>query len=267
MSLISALFGNKQKGHQLVYHMDGDNHVRSPRVAYQKTCNASRYMLLVALSLPRFVLLATMEEQHADVLAKGFAASVNWLNVLMRETMQLPMTRVGTTTIPPSLSDASIQEYRLFLLRIVYRVDRYDVPRSVVLSRDQSGIHLFPRRGIRRAPRGSQIVDGIGGNDKRMVTMDYAISASHGACPASDFRGTDREISAVPFERVSSQRLAAAVFAQSLEFSSLALQYVDVMQQHLTKIGPSLYHSCTHLCMHLSPWTSTLDQQCCYSHA
>ena len=45
---------------------------------------------------------------HPDVAARGFTTSVNWLNVFMRETMQLPMRRVGTTKVPQSLSDVSL---------------------------------------------------------------------------------------------------------------------------------------------------------------
>ena len=88
----------------------------------------------------RCVVLALIEERHPEVVAKGFTASVNWLNVLMRETMQLPMRRVGTTKVPQSLSDVSIQEHRLLLLRLAYLVDRYQVPRSMVLNRHQSGL-------------------------------------------------------------------------------------------------------------------------------
>ena len=82
------------------------------------------------------MVLALLEERHPDVVAKGFTASVNWLNVPMRETMQLPMRRVGTTTVSQSLSDVSIHEHRLLLLRLAYLVDRYQVPHSMVLSRD-----------------------------------------------------------------------------------------------------------------------------------
>ena len=48
----------------------------------------------------------------------------------------------------------------------------------MVLSHDQSGLHIFPRKGIRQPPRGSLVVDGMGCNDKHMVTIDYAICAS-----------------------------------------------------------------------------------------
>ena len=84
----------------------------------------------------RCVILAMIEEQHPDILAKSFTASVDWLNVLMRETMPLPMMKIGTAFVPSAFSHASIQQHRLVLLCVAYLVDRHDVARSMVVSRN-----------------------------------------------------------------------------------------------------------------------------------
>ena len=94
MSLISALFDNKRNGQQLVCHMDEDNLVRSTRVAYQKIvqciqAHVASHLELTTIEL-RCVALAMIEERHADVMAKGITPTINWVNVLMRETMHLP---------------------------------------------------------------------------------------------------------------------------------------------------------------------------------
>ena len=64
----------------------------------------------------RCAVLAMMEERHADVVANGFVASISWLNVLMRETMKLPMRKVSTKVIPPAPYDEAIRQHRLVLV-------------------------------------------------------------------------------------------------------------------------------------------------------
>ena len=66
----------------------------------------------------RCVVLAMMEECHVDVVANGFTASINWLNMLMRKMMRLQMRRVSTQSIAQAPSDKAIRQHRLVLLRI-----------------------------------------------------------------------------------------------------------------------------------------------------
>ena len=122
--------------------------------------------------------LAVLEKRHPMVLVKGFKLSDAWLNSLMRDKMQLPMRRTTTSSVPAPLTDEAVRQHRIVLLRIAYVADYYDIPQSMVVSRDQSGLNIYPRRGVRRAARGSTHVPAHGHDDKRMVTIDYAISAS-----------------------------------------------------------------------------------------
>ena len=53
----------------------------------------------------RPVVLALGEERHPVVLTAGFQASLNWLNKLMAQHMQLPMR---TLAMPTSLMDGRV---------------------------------------------------------------------------------------------------------------------------------------------------------------
>ena len=123
----------------------------------------------------RCLVVPLLEERHPLVIAGGFTASINWLNVLMRERMKLPMRRVGTNAMPKVLSDDIENKHRLVLYRLAYLVHKYSIPHALVVSRDQSGINLFLRSGYRRAPKGLKNVDGHGCDDKRMITENDAI--------------------------------------------------------------------------------------------
>ena len=101
-----------------------------------------------------------------------------------------------------------------FLLRIAYLVDQYQVPCSMVVSRDQSANHIFPRRGVCRAPKGATAVPGHGSDDKRVVTMDYAISAAGDVlAPQIIFEGlTARAVPATSPRARSTCSSAIAIF-------------------------------------------------------
>ena len=165
--------------------------------------------------------------------------------------MQLPMRKIGTPFVPPALSDASIQQHRLVLLRLAYLVDRYDVPRLMVVSRDQSGLHLFPRQGIGRAEKGSQCVDGIGNDDKRMMTIDYSISAAGDVLPPQViFEGlTERSLPSNAAEFIA-KGWQLCYSANHWSSTSLAPQYVDVVEKHSEKVSV-----CVCVLAFVSPWT------------
>ena len=170
----------------------------------------------------RRVVLALLEERHPMVLTTGFQASIGWLNKLMAQHMRLPMRCISTRRVagpmtgigfwvffvrfrpfclflfffcclhvPFCFADELEAKHRLVLLRLAWLVWHHGIPPALVASRDQSGILLFPRRGKRRAKKGARQVPGISANDKRALTIDFALTADGQVVPPQViFEGT-----------------------------------------------------------------------------
>jgi len=62
---------------------------------------------------------------------------------------------------------------------------------DLVVSRNQSGVSLFPRRNRRRADKWAKDVPGHGADETRQITIDFAISTSSKISPPQViFEGT-----------------------------------------------------------------------------
>ena len=82
-----------------------------------------------------------------------------------------------------ALTDEVEAKHRLGLLRLAWLVWHCAIAPSLVASRDQSGVMIFPRRCKRRADKGSKQAPGIEADDKRAVTIDFAITADGQVIP------------------------------------------------------------------------------------
>ena len=117
------------------------------------------------------------------LLTFGFKASNSYLNNLMYNHMQLRCREISSKRIAAPLTDEVEAKHRLVLLRLAWLVWHYAIPPSLVASRDQSGVMIFPQRSKRRADKGSKQVPGIEANDKRAVTIEFAITADGQVIP------------------------------------------------------------------------------------
>ena len=116
---------------------------------------------------------------------------------------------------------------------------------ALVASWDQSGILLFPRRGKRRAEKGATEVPGIAADDKRALTIDFALTADGQVVPPQViFEGTtDRchPADAFDFEKDGWQIRHSCNHWSNTD---LALEYLESIEQHFhqQKIRLGMFH-------------------------
>ena len=67
---------------------------------------------------------------------------------------------------------------RMFLRRVIYICRRYNVPPSLFINMDESGIFLFPLQKRTWGPAGAKQVAIVGNDDKRQFTLVVGITAS-----------------------------------------------------------------------------------------
>lgn len=68
-------------------------------------------------------------------------------------------------------------------LRAVYHIKLHDIPASLVINADQTGVSLLPMGSKTYAPRGSKQVAMLGKEEKRQFTAMVATSASGNMLP------------------------------------------------------------------------------------
>ena len=115
---------------------------------------------------------------------------VYWLNQLMLNYMNLPMRKTTTKAIPTAISDCLETMHHNTLYRLAYLVWKYKIPPALVVSCDQSGLNLFPRRDVRRDAKDDKHVARQGAEDKH-VTAHIAIAGDGSVLPPQViFEGT-----------------------------------------------------------------------------
>ena len=171
----------------------------------------------------RCIVIPLLKEKHPHVLARGFIASITWLNNLTAQHMKLPMRRLSTPSVPMPLSDDAEQKHRLVLYRLAYLVATHGIPRALVVNCNQSALNLFPGMGLRRAPKGTHTVDGHGADDNRTVSIGFGIAADGSVLPPQIILEGTTKLPAREFRRVHGTWLVVVVQLQPLVVHCIGL--------------------------------------------
>ena len=92
--------------------------------------------------------------------------------------------RRSATTGKVSVPNNVLQEVELtYLHSIVHKIERYNIPHSMVINLDQTPTNFVPGSSHTLAKVGSTNVPVAGANDKRMITATFAVTLSGSFLP------------------------------------------------------------------------------------
>ena len=119
-------------------------------------------------------------------------------------------------------------------------------------SRDQSGILLFPRRGKHRAEKGAKEVPGIAADDKRALTIDFALTADGQVVPPQViFEGTTDRCHRENTCYFEKNGWLIRHSCNHWSNTDLALEYLENIEQHFheQKVRSGMFHELLVFCL------------------
>ena len=104
--------------------------------------------------------------------------SSRWVREFCRSTLKMSFRR-PTRSSNHAHDDATLKAVgHIFLLRLAFIVEKFSVPKELVVNMDETGVFLMPLRTRGWAPKGSKQVVFKGKNDKRQFTVIPSITAA-----------------------------------------------------------------------------------------
>jgi prophage DNA circulation protein len=170
--------------------------------------------------------------------------SLTWVRSYVRKALNWRF-RVSITTAQKLTQDWK-EQMALITARVAYLVKAYNIHRSLVVSADQTGIHLVPTGGSRTyEKKGVRDVAVTGKDDKRQITAVVSSAADGGVLPLQlIFTGkTRRSVSAG-----AAARDAVKLVRWDLTYSANHWSNLETTKQWVKNVpAPHVERSCEDL--------------------